>query len=116
MSPIIYGRPQHLAKMTPEERAQFADTDVWRRYLLDSREDIDDPGFDPEPYRPGLEARCRNVYEYELVLARDAYRAAFEYLCGEEPYFLAFEGLTVAELRREVERLDLVAIAAATCN
>ena len=109
MSPIIYSKADHRRRMTLDEIEMLEDTNVYRRYLEDSREEIDDPGFDPEPYRAGLEARCANVYEYELDLARDAYRAAYDYLTGEDPHFMTFEQLTVSELHRLTRHVERAA-------
>ena len=109
MSRTIYVIAEHLPRMTADERAMLDDTAVWEHYLQEraastTRCSAETPsGF--EWYRSDLEAEVDNVYEYELINARIAYRHAFEYLTGEHPHFMTFVQLTVAELRRLEQNL-----------
>lgn len=109
MSRVIYVLAEHSPRMTPDEHAMLSDIDVWEHYLQeraasDSRGSAETPsGF--EWYRSGLEAHVDNVYEYELINARIAYRHAFEHLTGAQPHFMTFVQLTIAELRRLEQNL-----------
>ncbi len=109
MSRTIYVLAEHLPRMTDDERGMLDDTAVWEHYVQEraaaaGHGSAESPsGF--EWYRADLEAEVDNVYEYELINARIAYRHAFEYLTGEHPHFMTFVQLTIAELRHLEQNL-----------